>query len=119
MSLRRKQHPPLWQSFAGGGIGSVLGCTACHPFDVIKIRLQMQGAGAKGVKAATNYQMFWEIVRTDGFVNGMVYGVSSQILRACTYYTIKIGMYDVIKRGVFDEQPGIPLPLYQKMEMNP
>ena len=24
-------------------------------------------------------------------------------------------MYDVIKRGVFDEQPGIPLPLYQKM----
>jgi hypothetical protein len=73
---------------------------------VVKIRLQVQGEGAAG---AARGGILRDIIRTDGVVRGLSQGISSQLLRASTYYTLKIGMYDVFKRTWFLEGvPGTP-----------
>ena len=102
----------------GGCAGSVIGCGLCHPFDVIKIRLQVQGEGMQGLGKQHELgmlSMFKHIVRTEGIVSGFSYGISSQILRAASYYAIKIGLYDVIKQQVFGERPGKSISLERKI----
>jgi hypothetical protein len=115
-----KAPPPVWKTFVGACGGSIIGCGLCHPFDVVKIRLQVQGEGmaggaARGGAALGMGGMVKHIVRNEGLVGGFAYGLSSQVLRASTYYTMKIGMYDVIKKEVFGEKPGYNLPIEQKI----
>ena len=80
---------PIWISFAAGGLGSILGCTACHPFDVLKVRLQVQGevaghaVGQGGQRSApamlSMTGMARCIVRSDGIVAGFSHGLSGQV----------------------------------------
>ena len=100
------QQPPLWKSFVRGGLGSTIGCALCHPFDVIKIRLQVQGVGSTQ-RSLNMVQMLQSIVAKYGLVSGVGYGISSQLLRASTYYTIKIGCYDVFKRKIYGEDASV------------
>lgn len=110
-----KAAPPIWISFAAGGLGSVLGCTACHPFDVLKVRLQVQGevagrevlgGGAHRSPALSMKGMTRAIVLSDGVVAGFSHGLSGQILRAATYNCSKIGLYDVFKRQLSPQGGG-------------
>ena len=98
--------PPVWRIFVGGCMGSVIGCSLCHPFDVVKIRLQCQGEGLRRAAGQSNLGIIGisrHILKQEGF-SGFSYGISSQILRATSYYAIKIALYDVIKQQVFDER---------------
>jgi len=101
-----QQQPPLWKSFVRGGLGSTIGCALCHPFDVIKIRLQVQGVGSTQ-RSLNMVQMLQSIVTRYGLISGVGYGISSQLLRASTYYTIKIGCYDVFKRKIYGEDASV------------
>ena len=81
--------PPIWISFAAGGLGSVLGCAACHPFDVLKVRLQVQGEGGVLAHGAhrpakqTMTEMALSISRSQGIVRGFSQGLSGQVCN-CT-----------------------------------
>lgn len=112
--------PPVWRVFVGGCMGSVIGCSMCHPFDVVKIRLQCQGEGLRQAAGRGNLGIIGtsrHILKHEGLL-GFSYGISSQILRATSYYAIKIALYDVIKQEVFNELPGKPISLHKKIAVS-
>ena len=37
---------PLWKGFVQGAVGAMVGASASHPLDLIKVRMQIQGEGA-------------------------------------------------------------------------
>ena len=83
-STSLQQQPPLWKSFVRGGLGSTIGVGSTQrSFNMVQM-LQFYR------HKIWSCQWCW-------------YGISSQLLRASTYYTIKIGCYDVFKRKIFGE----------------
>ena len=96
---RRNKPPPIWISFASGGLGSVLGCTACHPFDVLKVRLQVQGeGGARTERPAGMVGMARQIVRSQGVIGGFSRGLSGQV-RASVQIRAKTGVESCSRRS--------------------
>ncbi|XP_074844236.1 kidney mitochondrial carrier protein 1 [Carettochelys insculpta] len=96
-----------WKPFVYGGLASVTAECGTFPIDLTKTRLQVQGQ--------TNDTKFKEI-RYRGMVHALVRiwreeglkalysGIAPAMLRQASYGTIKIGIYQSLKR-VFVEQP--------------
>ncbi|CAF0994578.1 unnamed protein product [Adineta ricciae] len=95
-----------WRPFVFGGLASSVAELVTYPLDLTKTRLQIQGQifdnSSQQVKYAqkkyTNmFQAVFRISQEEGF--RMLYsGVSAALLRQATYGTIKIGIYQKIKR---------------------
>ena len=99
------------KSFCVGGTGSMIGAATAHPFDLIKVRLQVQGeakARQKGMKVVGWRRkdgiasMAARIWRTDG-VKGFFSGVSASALRQIMYSGVRFAAYDVLKAQVAGE----------------
>ena len=89
--MAKKQNlstPPLWTKFAIAGFGGFSGWMFVHPFDVLKVRLQInEGANVGAVATLKN------IIRNEG-VRGMYSGLSAAAARQFSYTTSRIGLYD-------------------------
>ena len=105
------------KSFCVGGTGSMIGAATAHPFDLIKVRLQVQGeakARQKGMKVVGWRRkdgiasMAARIWRSDG-VKGFFSGVSASALRQIMYSGVRFAAYDVFKAQVAGEGSGASL----------
>ena len=94
------------KSFAVGGSGSMIGAASAHPFDLIKVRLQVQGEVGAATKATRGSRpapkvlgivtMAKHIWGTDG-VKGFFSGVSASAMRQIVYSGVRFAAYDVLK----------------------
>ncbi|CAF0720247.1 unnamed protein product [Rotaria sordida] len=100
-----------WRPFLFGGIASSVAELATFPIDLTKTRLQIQGQIFDNPSQQLKYaqkryaNMFhaaYRIGREEG-VRRLYYGVSAALLRQATYGTIKIGIYQKLKRTFADD----------------
>ena len=82
--------------FVRGGVSGVLSWLVIHPFDVVKVRMQLAGQGS----THTPYQGFVHALRTIGASEGVgaLYGgLSAALTRQVTYTTLRLGMYTSLR----------------------
>eukprot|EP00658_Telonema_sp_P-2_P018236 TRINITY_DN17156_c0_g2_i3.p1 TRINITY_DN17156_c0_g2~~TRINITY_DN17156_c0_g2_i3.p1 ORF type:complete len:282 (+),score=51.68 TRINITY_DN17156_c0_g2_i3:133-978(+) len=88
---------------------SLVGSAVTHPMDLMKVRMQLGGAGAQhGLLSATA-----GVIRTEG-ASGLYKGLSGSLLRQFLYSGTRFGVYDIIREKLQTE-PGTGLPLHLKV----
>jgi len=89
--------PPLPLKFLFGTV-SVCTATLCtHPFDVVKVRMQLSGEGGVAAQAAyrNSISAAISIASTEG-IKGIYAGLSASLLRQCSYGTARLGIYGAL-----------------------
>eukprot|EP00276_Gloeochaete_wittrockiana_P002777 CAMPEP_0184673118 /NCGR_PEP_ID=MMETSP0308-20130426/86504_1 /TAXON_ID=38269 /ORGANISM="Gloeochaete witrockiana, Strain SAG 46.84" /LENGTH=550 /DNA_ID=CAMNT_0027120573 /DNA_START=366 /DNA_END=2019 /DNA_ORIENTATION=+ len=109
-------HIPAWQGFMFGSIAPVMAAVFTNPFDVAKVRIQLQGELLK--KGAPKvYSGSWDcIVKTfqhEG-IRGLEKGLSTAVLREGSKNLFRLGMYDPIIERIHSSEEG-PAPFWKRM----
>lgn len=81
--------------------------------DVVKVRLQLSRSGVVGEQYSSASQCISMILRQEGF-SGLFKGLSPALLRAGTYGSARIGLYEPIKQALAGDIPADRLPLSLK-----
>lgn len=82
---------------AGGA--SMLAATSTHPIDLIKIRMQLQKPLEDGTKKYKNMpQGILLVAKEEGIRKGIYKGIEGAWLRESVYSTLRLGLYEPIKR---------------------
>ena len=105
---------PMWKGFAKGAIGAMVGASASHPFDLIKVRMQIQGEGV-AVSSAQRVGMAGmglRIYRESG-VPGLFRGLSASLFRQFFYSGVRFAVYDSLRELVGAD--GGTVPFYTKV----
>lgn len=89
-----------------GGLASMGAACCTHPLDLIKVHLQTQQEGKKGM-----WQMAKRVVGTEGFF-GLYNGLSASLVRQGTYSMTRFAMYETLKSEM--APGGGHLAFYQK-----
>jgi len=76
----------------GGGSG-IIATTCIHPIDMVKVRLQLIGEGAKSGPVPSPLGVARQIV-AEGRVRDLYAGISAAWLRQATYATMRLGLFD-------------------------
>src|SRR5579862_3989358 len=79
--------------FVNGGLAGMTATTAIQPIDMVKVRLQLAGEGAKTGPRPTPLQITRDIVRA-GKVLDLYTGLSAGLLRQAVYTTARLGFFD-------------------------
>lgn len=86
--LSAKDHKvPPFVNFIIGGISGAMGQTATHPFDVFKVRMQIQKTSLR--------QTIRDCLKEVG-VRSFYIGWTASMLRQLTYSTARLGMYNTL-----------------------
>ncbi len=101
-------NPPLWTKFAIAGFGGLSGWMFVHPFDVLKVRLQVTETGK-----TSGVNMMRSIIKNEGF-KGLYSGLSAAAARQLSYTTSRIGLYDTFTTKMQGDD-GAPLSLVKKI----
>jgi len=100
---------PTWTNFVIAAAGGTSGWMFVHPFDVLKVRLQIN----EGVKVSPLKAMA-DIFKQEG-VQGLYSGLSAAVTRQCTYTTLRLGLYDTFRNKLAPGTSKSNLPLWQKL----
>lgn len=79
--------------FINGGLGGMTATTVIQPIDMVKVRLQLAGEGAKTGPRPTPIQITREIIAS-GKVLDLYTGLSAGLLRQAVYTTARLGFFD-------------------------
>jgi solute carrier family 25 (mitochondrial oxoglutarate transporter), member 11 len=89
MFNQKKNMPPIWTKFAISGLSGFSGWLFIHPFDVLKVRMQInEGSNISSLKTLNN------IFKKEG-IKGLYSGLSAAAARQFSYTTSRLGLYDV------------------------
>jgi solute carrier family 25 oxoglutarate transporter 11 len=116
------------KAFLEGGIASIVAGTTTHPFDLIKVRMQLQGQ--QNLRPAFVFHhsssifqpkpslsgpisIGIRIVQSEG-ISALFSGVSATVLRQTLYSTTRMGLYDVLKQKWTDPEIGT-MPVTKKI----
>jgi solute carrier family 25 oxoglutarate transporter 11 len=116
------------KAFLEGGIASIVAGTTTHPFDLIKVRMQLQGQQNLHPAFAFHHSssifqpkpslsgpisIGIRIVQSEG-ISALFSGVSATVLRQTLYSTTRMGLYDVLKQNWTDPEIG-KMPVTKKI----
>ena len=87
---RRPAWVQLAQPFASGGIAGALATCVIQPIDMVKVRIQLAGESAGGVK--NPFVIATQIIKADGF-SSLYRGLDAAIVRQLTYTTTRLGVF--------------------------
>jgi len=79
--------------FVNGGISGMFATTCIQPIDMVKVRIQLAGEGAKGGPRPSPISVAREIV-AQGKVLDLYTGLSAGLLRQAVYTTARLGFFD-------------------------
>ncbi|KAI9878141.1 MAG: putative mitochondrial 2-oxoglutarate/malate carrier protein [Pleopsidium flavum] len=79
--------------FINGGLGGMTATTVIQPIDMVKVRLQLAGEGAKTGPRPSPLQVTREIIAS-GKVMDLYTGLSAGLLRQAVYTTARLGFFD-------------------------
>ncbi|KAH0631023.1 hypothetical protein JD844_004486 [Phrynosoma platyrhinos] len=103
-----------WKPFVYGGLASLVAEFGTFPVDLTKTRLQVQGQSIdvrfREIKYRGMFHALFRISREEGIL-ALYSGIAPALLRQASYGTIKIGIYQSLKRLFVDrlEGPGQPV----------
>jgi solute carrier family 25 (mitochondrial oxoglutarate transporter), member 11 len=89
-------HTPLMRAalpFINGGIAGMVATTVIQPVDMIKVRLQLAGEGARTGPKPTPITITRDIL-AQGKVLDLYTGLSAGLLRQAVYTTARLGFFD-------------------------
>ena len=92
--------------------------TCCHPLDVIRVQMQVDG-GAGGAKQYNGFaDAAVKIVQRKGILGGLYTGIDAAYLRQWTYGSCRVGIYAYLLAYVNKTQEkGVPVPFWKKLLM--
>ncbi|XP_054497589.1 brain mitochondrial carrier protein 1 isoform X2 [Agelaius tricolor] len=94
-----------WKPFVYGGLASIVAEFGTFPVDLTKTRLQVQGqstdARFREVRYRGMFHALFRICREEGG-RALYSGIAPALLRQASYGTIKIGIYQSLKRLFVD-----------------
>uniref|UniRef100_A0A8C2Y6B7 Solute carrier family 25 member 14 n=1 Tax=Coturnix japonica TaxID=93934 RepID=A0A8C2Y6B7_COTJA len=110
-----------WKPFVYGGLASIVAEFGTFPVDLTKTRLQVQGqsgdARFREVRYRGMFHALFRICREEG-VRALYSGIAPALLRQASYGTIKIGIYQSMKRlfverleGLCYQRAAAPMPI--------
>ncbi|KAI9834103.1 MAG: putative mitochondrial 2-oxoglutarate/malate carrier protein [Sarea resinae] len=79
--------------FFNGGVAGMTATTCIQPVDMVKVRLQLAGEGAKGGPRPGALQVTKDIIAS-GKVLDLYTGLSAGLLRQAVYTTARLGIFD-------------------------
>jgi len=100
---------PVWTNFVIAAAGGTSGWMFVHPFDVLKVRLQINES-----KSISPLKAMAGIFREEG-IRGLYSGLSAAVTRQCTYTTLRMGLYDTFRNKLSPGTAKSNLPLWKKL----
>lgn len=92
-----------WHLYVASGLGSCAADFGTNPIDVVKVRMQVSTAATR----SSAFSVFGGILANEG-AGGFMKGLSPALLRASTYGSLRLGMYEPIKDVVTGgREPGL------------
>jgi solute carrier family 25 oxoglutarate transporter 11 len=85
--------------FINGGIAGMVATTVIQPVDMIKVRLQLAGEGARTGPKPTPLSVTREIM-AQGKIMDLYTGLSAGLLRQAVYTTARIGFFDTFMKSL-------------------
>lgn len=79
--------------FVNGGVAGMVATTVIQPVDMVKVRLQLAGEGARTGPKPTPLSVTREIIAR-GKVRDLYTGLSAGLLRQAVYTTARLGFFD-------------------------
>eukprot|EP00953_Heterococcus_sp_UTEX-ZZ885_P009218 5455-Heterococcus_DN1.PRE.1 len=101
-TVAQPQKLPTGATFLVAGMSGISAWLFIHPFDVVKVRMQLMGSAGAGSGAVSAAR---EVVKSQG-IRGLYAGLSAAITRQAVYTTARLGLYDIIKAKLVT--PGAP-----------
>jgi solute carrier family 25 oxoglutarate transporter 11 len=95
-------HTPFMRAalpFINGGAAGMVATTVIQPVDMIKVRLQLAGQGARTGPKPTPLSVTREILAS-GKVLDLYTGLSAGLLRQAVYTTARLGFFDTFMKGL-------------------
>lgn len=102
-----------WQGLVCSAYGSSIADLCCMPMDVVKVRMELCRSGVVGEVYRGPVHCISTILRREG-TRGLFKGLSPALMRACTYGSARIGLYEPIKQALAGDTPADRLPLSHK-----
>lgn len=85
--------------FINGGLAGMVATTVIQPIDMIKVRLQLAGEGARTGPKPTPITVTKEILAS-GRALDLYTGLSAGLLRQAVYTTARIGLFDTFMKSL-------------------
>ena len=79
--------------FINGGIAGMVATSVIQPIDMVKVRLQLAGEGARGGVKPSPLSVTRDII-AQGKVMDLYTGLSAGLLRQAVYTTARLGFFD-------------------------
>jgi solute carrier family 25 oxoglutarate transporter 11 len=95
-------HTPFMRAalpFINGGLSGMVATTVIQPVDMVKVRLQLAGEGAKTGPKPTPISVTREIL-AQGKVRDLYTGLSAGLLRQAVYTTARLGLFDTFMKSL-------------------
>lgn len=95
-------HQPLVRAalpFINGGAAGMVATTCIQPVDMIKVRLQLAGEGARGGPRPTAFGITRNIIAS-GKVLDLYTGLSAGLLRQAVYTTARMGFFETFMKSL-------------------
>lgn len=95
-------HTPFMRAalpFINGGLAGMTATTVIQPVDMVKVRLQLAGEGAKTGPKPTPIGVLRDVV-AQGKVLDLYTGLSAGLLRQAVYTTARLGIFDTFMKGL-------------------
>mmetsp|Transcript_43978 Transcript_43978/g.138816 ORF Transcript_43978/g.138816 Transcript_43978/m.138816 type:complete len:346 (-) Transcript_43978:152-1189(-) len=76
-----------------GALGGMGAATVCHPLDVVRVQMQIDGGGGTAKAYKNPLDATIQIVKRKGFFKGLYTGIDAAYLRQWTYGSCRVGIY--------------------------
>ena len=76
-----------------GALGGMGAATVCHPLDVVRVQMQLDGGGGAAKTFKNPADAVVQIVQKNGFFKGLYTGIDAAYMRQWTYGSCRVGIY--------------------------
>eukprot|EP01089_Gocevia_fonbrunei_P001737 TRINITY_DN1162_c0_g1_i1.p1 TRINITY_DN1162_c0_g1~~TRINITY_DN1162_c0_g1_i1.p1 ORF type:complete len:295 (+),score=19.29 TRINITY_DN1162_c0_g1_i1:132-1016(+) len=114
MNTQRLKDLPF-TPFIIAGLSNMTGSAVTNPFDVIKVRLQLEGELSKGTERhyKGTFRGIWTVIKDEG-IAGIYKGLPASLIREAVYSGIRLGAYEPLK-SLFGATDASITPLWMKI----
>merc|ERR1719163_1706595 len=104
-----------------GALGGMGAATVCHPLDVVRVQMQLDGGGGAAKSFKNPLDAVVQIVQKSGVAKGLYTGIDAAYLRQWTYGSGRVGIYAYLLNKFTEVDPKTgkkkPVALHEKLLM--
>ena len=103
-----------------GALGGMGAATVCHPLDVVRVQMQLDGSGGVAKSYKNPLDASIQILKRDGLFSGLYTGIDAAYMRQWTYGSCRVGIYAYLL-NMFTKKDengkNLPVPFHEKLLM--